>query len=378
MTGDGERLSAFVLMPFGGAFDDVFEQLIRPPLEAAGFDVSRADSTLNQRNILQDVVEGISRADLIVADLSELNPNVFYELGIAHALAKPTVMITVSLDEIPFDLRGYRTFEYSTNFRDAPKLVAHLEELVAAFQSDSIGFGNPVTDYQGIRATSRRDQAGPRQPGRPSASDTVDGSAGDSDDAPRGLLDYRVEMESAMRDINRLTEELSDLTSDIGDRVAGFGPRMADFDRDAPGAAAQARAMLREVSSDMRDYAKEVRGRLPAYQSAWDGLLENGLETIRLTQVSDAEDTASLREFHGAVSGLMLAITGASAGMSSFKGAIDGVPPLSQDINRAKREMSAAIGSVIDSFATGLAYTDRIAKLVEQKLSEGPGVEEGN
>ncbi|GAI12942.1 unnamed protein product, partial [marine sediment metagenome] len=73
-------------MPFDLEFDWIFNDLIKLALEEVGYDVKRADSILNQQNILKDVVRGIAEADLVVADLTGLNPNVFYEIGIAHTM----------------------------------------------------------------------------------------------------------------------------------------------------------------------------------------------------------------------------------------------------------------------------------------------------
>ena len=81
-----ESHTAFILMSFEPTFVPIYEQIIKPALEDAGFDVARADSVLSQQNILRDVIKGIATADLVVADLTTSNPNVMYELGICHGL----------------------------------------------------------------------------------------------------------------------------------------------------------------------------------------------------------------------------------------------------------------------------------------------------
>src|SRR6185369_5698014 len=70
---------AFVIMPFDIEFDSIYEKLIKKPLEEVGYDVKRADSLIDQQNILSAIVQGIAKADLVVADLTLTNPNVFYE-----------------------------------------------------------------------------------------------------------------------------------------------------------------------------------------------------------------------------------------------------------------------------------------------------------
>ena len=107
---------AFVLIPFDQEFDPVYEDFIKPVLQEAGLVVSRADNIESQQNILKDVMGGIGHGDLIIADLTYSNPNVYYELGVAHASKKPTIHLTQSLEDVPFDLRSYRLIEYDTHF----------------------------------------------------------------------------------------------------------------------------------------------------------------------------------------------------------------------------------------------------------------------
>ena len=81
-----QKPRAFVIMPFDPEFDSVYEELIKPPLENAGYHVTRADSLFNQQNILRDIIRGIASASLVVADLTTQNANVLYELGLRTCL----------------------------------------------------------------------------------------------------------------------------------------------------------------------------------------------------------------------------------------------------------------------------------------------------
>jgi len=98
---------AFVLMPFSKSFDDAYELSIRPACEAAGAYAERVDQQIFVGSIIERVYNQISKADLVIADMSERNPNVFYEVGYAHALGKTTILVTKTEDDIPFDLRQY-------------------------------------------------------------------------------------------------------------------------------------------------------------------------------------------------------------------------------------------------------------------------------
>ena len=150
-------LTAFVLMPFQYEFNKFYEEIIQRVFEEEGFVVSRADTTLDQRNIMRDVIEGIHNADLIIADLSIPNPNVFYELGIAHTLNKKTILLTQSIMDLPFDLRSYRVFEYSTDYYVIQDLIVNLKKIIENFKNDSLDFGNPVTDFLSISSVNMHD-----------------------------------------------------------------------------------------------------------------------------------------------------------------------------------------------------------------------------
>jgi hypothetical protein len=123
------RLLAFILMPFAQEFERIYEGLIRPALTEEGYEVRRADTTFDQQNIMRTIVENIATANLIVAELTTVNANVFYELGIAHAIGKPVNMTAQGLEGIPFDLRSYRTIIYSTEFDQVQNSQESLREV---------------------------------------------------------------------------------------------------------------------------------------------------------------------------------------------------------------------------------------------------------
>lgn len=102
----------FVLMPFQDQFRELYETAIRPPLEELGCAVRYADELLTVDNIIDDIYAQIIRADLIVADTTGRNPNVFYEIGYSHALNKSVILITQDKDRIPFDIQARRHIFY--------------------------------------------------------------------------------------------------------------------------------------------------------------------------------------------------------------------------------------------------------------------------
>lgn len=97
----------FVLMPFNAEFDDIYNLGIKEACKEAGAYSERVDEQTFQERILDRIYNQISKADIIVADMTGKNPNVFYEVGYAHALGKSTILLTQNTDDIPFDLKHF-------------------------------------------------------------------------------------------------------------------------------------------------------------------------------------------------------------------------------------------------------------------------------
>lgn len=105
----------FVIMPFGGWFDKYYIDIYIPAIEAAGFEAKRAEDLYRLGNIVNDIWAYTKEATVLLADLTNKNPNVFYELRLAHAITKPAVLITASMEDVPFDLRSLRVIDYDKN-----------------------------------------------------------------------------------------------------------------------------------------------------------------------------------------------------------------------------------------------------------------------
>jgi hypothetical protein len=109
-----ERDLVAVMIPFDARFDTVYETLQQAVAES-GMRCYRADDIWLNDQIMDDIINLIWRARVVIADFTLKNPNVFYETGIAHMLGRTVIQITQSLDYVPFDLRQYRSVEYLPN-----------------------------------------------------------------------------------------------------------------------------------------------------------------------------------------------------------------------------------------------------------------------
>lgn len=95
----------FVLMPFDQKFNDIYKFGIKGAADDVGAYAERIDEQIFSEGILDRIYNQISKADVIVADMTGRNPNVFYEVGYAHALGKIVILLTQNADDIPFDLK---------------------------------------------------------------------------------------------------------------------------------------------------------------------------------------------------------------------------------------------------------------------------------
>lgn len=110
----------FVVMPFGETWsDDVFTKMFQPGAENANFEVSRGDSVVRVGDLSANVWTRITQAGIIVAEVSEPNPNVYYELGLAFALGKPVFCFKQEDVALPADFGGIHYYAYELSDLDA-------------------------------------------------------------------------------------------------------------------------------------------------------------------------------------------------------------------------------------------------------------------
>lgn len=100
-----------VMMPFDTEYDAVYDT-IKEAVSDAGLYCRRVDDIWDSDHIMADVASLLWRAEVIVADLTGRNPNVFYEVGLSHALPRKTVMLTQDSSDVPFDLQSIRYLKY--------------------------------------------------------------------------------------------------------------------------------------------------------------------------------------------------------------------------------------------------------------------------
>jgi nucleoside 2-deoxyribosyltransferase len=118
----------FVIMPFEEKFNGIWKHVIKPTVEDTGDECLRADDIFAPGSIIEDVIHAIHEANYIIADVSEQNPNVYYELGFAHAIEKPVILLTSDISKLPFDIKQQRVIKYSDTAAGAADLKQSLKK----------------------------------------------------------------------------------------------------------------------------------------------------------------------------------------------------------------------------------------------------------
>lgn len=138
-----EQKKCFMVCPIGEEggdvrknSDDVLNYLITPVLSEKGYEVIRADKILDNDTITDTILEWLRNADLVIADLTDKNPNVFYELGYRAALKLPIIQIITEGQSIPFDVSGIRTHSYNTHeLSKAESFKSNLKGIIDTIES---------------------------------------------------------------------------------------------------------------------------------------------------------------------------------------------------------------------------------------------------
>ncbi|MCG3156770.1 MAG: hypothetical protein DKINENOH_03394 [bacterium] len=138
----------FVLMPFRKELDRVYTEAIKSACDKAGFTAVRADDLIGPYNIHRDIIEYIFDSSAIIADLTDSNPNVFYELGVAHAIANKTIMILQEGLKPPFDIHNYRCISYELSETGLTALARRLAEYLQHLEEWSRRPTNPVQEFK--------------------------------------------------------------------------------------------------------------------------------------------------------------------------------------------------------------------------------------
>ena len=169
MTDESEK-TCFVIAPIGEPesdtrkrSDQILRHIIRPAVEAKGYTAIRGDEISEPGIITSQVIQHVVDDPLVVADLTERNPNVFYELAVRHAIRKPFIQIIDKGESIPFDVAATRTvFVDHHDLDNVETAKTQIIEQITALESDSSTLETPISVSLDLQHLRRSENPGER------------------------------------------------------------------------------------------------------------------------------------------------------------------------------------------------------------------------
>jgi len=349
-----ESKKAFILMPFTESLNDVYDFLIKGALVEAGYQVKRADDIKSQSNILEDIVKGIIESDLIVADLTDSNANVYYELGIAHTLQKKVVLITQEIGELPFDLKSYRVIGYSTHFARMNDAKTELFQLAKEASNGTLPFGNPVKDYGKIHDIT-------------SFNFPIVANNNNDSETDLGFLDHMIQVEE---DFESLTDIVELVGSKLANELTPEINRTTEILNTKNLTTKQYRNIIKELAFHVDDYANLLKPKNDEYREL-NKNIETSIELVlTMNHVHDENSFESIETF---LSGFESLESAAQASRDGFIGLVitmEDLPNLEKSFNRASKEVQRELKLFIENIDQTISMASRARTLGKSLLSK--------
>ena len=148
------RKKCFVIMPFSRTqsctkqgWAGIFKGIIKPAVEESGLGYECERSVAERQNIVKGILEALNKANVVIADLTDNNPNVFYELGVRHTLTNRTILIAQGEEHIPFDLRPYPVTFYNKSLTNIEEFKNDIRKKLEDIETNPERLDNPVADF---------------------------------------------------------------------------------------------------------------------------------------------------------------------------------------------------------------------------------------
>ncbi len=361
-----DKPKAFVLIPFDEDFTAIWDHMLRPDLEAAGFVAERADSRLDQQNILRDIVRGIAEADLIVADLTGLNPNVFYELGIAHGLEIPTILISQLVDEVPFDLRSYRVHEYSTHFKEVESFRQKFRDIAESHRSGRVAFGSPVKDFLG---TTGRRRAEPR-----SVETELEKNEEPSEETEAGFLDFLMTIGKSSEKLMTSFDGIASATEEVGKLVAARTTRLGELQASGHTNAPKLMYLtVQQAAGDLNQYAGALEKQLPELEAVAEEMVQGFSGYVEWFANSAVDDREQIEQLRDSLREMLLSAGETAASLHDYRESIQSLQGASRPLTAASRRAASAVVRIVSVLKEFEAFATRAVSLIDAALIRASG-----
>lgn len=350
MNSMNSKRKVFVIMPFEDEFFEMYEML---KMEfAQDYDFTNAGDEGNQQNILRDIIEPIYRADIVIADLTGLNPNVMYELGVAHTFNKKTIVITKDdLSALPFDLKQYRAKDYSVHFKKFAELLEYLKLNMEGAINGTVSYSNPVKDFMALAGIENNNWFSEMPVNL-------------DDDSDKGFLDFLAEIEentnSLAKDIQKMTEEMETMTQGVSESSAKI-ERVNKTGGN--GVASFARKETKKVAKYVEEFASKLCVHNKSIEVLWDNVEQSLLGLLENSFATHEDNKQNLVSYLKSLNGMQVAIANSNESVEALKKSMENSKGLERSLNQAIR-------FCVEDLSTYIGNTQRISISIDKIIAK--------
>ena len=341
------KRKAFMIMPFNDNFFEVFEMLRRE--FESDFEFSHAGEEGNQQNILKDIIQPIYDADVIIADLTGLNPNVLYELGVAHTFNKKTIIITQDdLASLPFDLKSYRAKSYTTHFKKFAELVEDMKRNLDGVISGDVVFSNPVKDFISFSNISNTPWF---------VEDKVQLL---TDNEDKGFLDFIVEIEQAT---DRIIESTENTESEMKVMLKGMMKSAEAVEKTSgSGFASFAHKEVKKAATYMNTFAAALKIHNSDFTNSWNSIEKGILGLLEMYISGNHENKFPLINYLKVLKSFQLSAVSTKKSIIGFKESLLRILGNERTLNQAIRFLDEDLQTYLEAIDITTSSIDKIIK----------------
>ena len=130
---------------------DIFENVHKPAIIGSRLGYKCERSNIRTGAFVKDIIIKLNQADVVLADLTDMNPNVFYELGVRHTLRNRTILVSQTMDDVPSDLKQYGVITYNTNPKGVAEYKKDISKILKDIRNNPDRPDSPVSDYLNLK-----------------------------------------------------------------------------------------------------------------------------------------------------------------------------------------------------------------------------------
>ena len=339
-------------MPFGAGFDGIYNSFLKPTAEEAGFSVTRADELSGSENRVNTIIRGLEECCVVIADLTDSNPNVYYELALAHSMHKPVISLTQNVDELPFDIKTHGVIEYSRDFELMDDARKKLQAYASGVLTGETPFGNPFSDYKGIDISP---DCAERSVESSQISELQDSEAGDE---PPGLFEHQAAVEEGFERLRTSTESIGARTRQASGQLGSITNQLqesSDSAQPRPDALRHRRQLAMILATELNSYGRFLGQENGTYAEIVDTTRPALEASLRAAEPESDEDYDALEELYQTIESVERTTV-------LFRDNIDAAAAASADMPHMERSLTRSRNLVVEQL-------NRLSGNIEQLLA---------